>query len=474
MTGGMLTDAAAMGPEAVMFLGALSVLIGGSFTPRTSQWRMRGLAALATLISMALSAYALASNHPHTVFTGTFAVDDVTGASRLVIGLAVLVVLALSGDEMAGHPRETETYFLILTGAAGAQLLAGTADLTLLIAAFFLSSIPLYGLIGIITRKSSAEAALKTYLLGALLGILLMLGATVLVSVADGSNYSALHNSTAITAVTAGAVLVLAGLLFESGAVPGHYWVPDAAQGASATAAAFLTTVPKIGGLVATARFVAALPDTGTRDWAILLGVLAAMSMTLGNLAAYPQTDPRRLLGWSSVSQVGYLLVPAAVVTTSSLAAPSLLFYLAAYTLSNLGAFAVSAALPRRRALSDYAGLARPHPLLAVALVVALLSLVGTPATAVFVGKLTVSAAAWDGGLAWLTVLVLVNSMLSLFYYLRWIAPMFNFGSENATPDADAVQPWASYTAMTAAALVLGLGIGAALFWDQISAARFG
>ena len=474
MTGGMISDAAAMAPEAVMFLGALSVLVGGSFTPRTSQWKMRGLAALTALISIGLSAYGL-TREPLAAFTGTFSVDNVTGASRLVVGAAVLIVLALGADEMAGHARESETYALILIGATGAQLLAGTTDLTLLIAAFFLSSIPLYGLIGIVARKSSAEAALKTYLLGALLGIMMMLGVTVLVSVIGGSGYSALHNATALTAVTAGAVLVMAGLLFESGAVPGHYWVPDGAQGGSATAAAFLTTIPKIGGLVATARFVAALPENGVREWAVLLGVLAGVSMTVGNLAAYPQTDPRRLLGWSSVSQVGYLLVPAAVATTSSLAAPSLLFYLAGYALSNLGAFAVSAALPRRRELSDYGGLARQHPLLAGALVVVLLSLVGTPPTAVFVGKLTVTAAAWDGGLAWLAVLVLVNSMLSLFYYLRWIAPMFAFGSEQATSEADAaLQPWAAYTSVVTAVLVLGFGAGAALFWDQISAARFG
>ncbi len=151
--------------------------------------------------------------------------------------------------------------------------------------------------------------------------------------------------------------------------------------------------------------------------------MLAVASMTLGNLAAFAQDDPRRLLGWSTVSQVGYLLVPVAVAGRSDLALPSMLLYLGGYAVTNLAAFAVTAALPGVRDLSGYAGLIRARPGLAVALVVALLGLVGTPPTVVFVGKLTTATAGWDGGMPWLTVAVLANSLASLFYYLRWIAP---------------------------------------------------
>ena len=157
----------------------------------------------------------------------------------------------------------------------------------------------------------------------------------------------------------------------------------------------------------------------------LLVAVVAVLSMTLGNLAALAQTDPRRLLGWSTVSQVGYLLVPVAVVGGSDLAVPSLLLYLGAYAVTNLGAFAVVAALPDHRDLSGYRGLTRRRPWLAGALLVSLLGLVGTPPTAVFVGKLTTASAAWDGGLPWLAVAVVVNTVLSLVYYLRWLAPVF-------------------------------------------------
>ena len=316
---------------------------------------------------------------------------------------------------------------------------------------------------------------MKTYLLGALFGILLLLGVTVLYGVTGTTAYSQLAAQLAdkpAGALAAGVLGVLAALMFKAGGVPGHFWVPDAAQGSGGAVAAFLTTVPKIGAMVAAYRLVAILP--GTLNWPVLVAVLAVASMTLGNLAAYWQHDPRRLLGWSTVSQVGYLLVPVAVAGRSDLALPALLLYLAGYTVTNLAAFAVSIAVPERRDLQAYRGLGRAHPWLGGALVVALLGLVGTPPTVVFVGKLTTATAAWDGGLAWLAVLVFVNTLLSLFYYLRWIAPAYG---QDRTSDGTAtgtgsttVKRAAAQTAVITAALSLILGIGAGLLWQVLAA----
>lgn len=208
----------------------------------------------------------------------------------------------------------------------------------------------------------------------------MLLGVTLLDGLAGGTTYAELTHGLGrapSAALAVAVVAVLGGLLFESGAVPAHFWVPDAAQGSGVTAAAFLTTVPKIGAWLATYRFVDALP--GTLRWGLLVGVVAAASMTLGNLAAYAQRDPRRLLGWWTVSQVGYLLLPVAVAGHSDLARPALLVYLAAYAITNLGAFAVTAALPQRRELSAHRGLGRSRPVVAGALLVCLLGLVGTP-----------------------------------------------------------------------------------------------
>lgn len=458
----MGADLLALLPEALLFLGAMVTLVGGSFTPRTRQWRMGLVAAAATTASLVTGLVAWAGDH--AIFSGTFAVDTSTGAARLAVTVSLLLVLAIASGEVRDHPRESETYTLLLLGGTGALLLAGTTDLAVLVVAFLLSSIPLYGLVGITARPGSPEAALKTYLFGALLGILLMLGAVLLYALAGRAGYAALAtglSAAPTAAVAAGGVLVLAGLLFKAGGVPGHFWVPDATDGASVTAAAFLTTVPKIGALIAITRLVDVLP--ADLPWASVLGILAVASMTLGNLAALTQDDVRRLLGWSTVSQVGYLLAAAAVVGLDDLGRPALLFFVVGYALSNLAAFAVVAVAPERRALADWAGFATRHPALGAALVVALLGLVGTPPTAVFIGKTTIMGATWDAGLAWLAIAVAVNTVASLSYYLRWIRAALGPGGGTGHPTGETGPNRASVLAALVAAgasIVVGLAAG--------------
>ncbi|MGB7817724.1 MAG: NADH-quinone oxidoreductase subunit N, partial [Ornithinibacter sp.] len=402
-----------------------------------------------------------------TAFEGAFAVDVATTTARVLASLATLLVLGLAADEVSGDDRESETYALLLFATAGTLVLAGARDLLVLAVGFLLASIPLYALVGLGRTARAAEAALKTYLLGALFGIFMLLGVTLLYGVGGTTAYPELRPAlvgapTAVVAV--GFVGVLAGLAFKAGSVPAHFWVPDAAQGSTALTAAFVTTVPKIGAVVAAYRLVLALPDT--LAWGLLVGVLAVASMTLGNLAAFAQDDPRRLLGWSTVSQVGYLLVPVAVAGRSDLALPSMLLYLGGYAVTNLAAFAVTAALPGVRDLSGYAGLIRARPGLAVALVVALLGLVGTPPTVVFVGKLTTATAGWDGGMPWLTVAVLANSLASLFYYLRWIAPTLR--RDTPAPALASSAPWSARVALSASAASVLLGVLAGPLWGAL------
>jgi len=457
MSMGTAMQPSALLPEICLLLGALLALLGGSFLPRQRQWVARLVAVVALLASAAAALVAL-GDPARLVYTETFAVDGATTAARVVAAAATLLVVGLGVDELAGGRQESETYTLLLLSTLGAVVMAGAADLLVLVVGFLLASIPLYGLIGLSRTPRAAEAALKTYLLGALFGITMLLGVSVLYGVAGTTTYAGLTaglQEAPPAAVALGVVAVLAGLMFKAGGVPGHFWVPDAAQGAGITAAAFVTTVPKVGALVAAYRLVEALP--GTAGTGLLVASVAVLSMTLGNLAAYAQTDPRRLLGWSTVSQVGYLLVPVAVAGRSDLALPSLLLYLAAYAVTNLAAFAVVAALPGHRSLSDYRGLGRHRPWLAGALLVSLLGLVGTPPTAVFVGKLTTATSAWDGGLPWLAVAVLVNTLASLFYYLRWLAPVVARTEPGAA--APNPRPFAEVAAVLAAAASLLLGV---------------
>jgi NADH-quinone oxidoreductase subunit N len=457
-------------PEMLLFAGGLMALLGGSFLRRDRQWVARVVAALA-LLGATVAAVVALRGPAQAAFDGTFTVDVATGTTRVVAALAALLVLALASDEIAGSPRESETYALLLFSTTGTLVLAGAGDLLVLVVGFLLGSIPLYGLIGIARGPRAAEAAMKTYLMGALFGILLMLGVTVLYGVTGTTSYAGLADPLATApagAVAVGVMGVLAGLMFKAGGVPGHFWVPDAAQGAGGSVAAFLTTVPKIGAVVAAYRLLGLLPDV--LNWPLLVAVLAVAGMTLGNLAAYWQRDPRRMLGWSTVSQVGYLLVPVVVAGRSDLALPSLLVYLTGYSVTNLAAFAVTTALPGCRDLGSYRGLARARPLLAASFVVALLGLVGTPPTVVFVGKVTTASAAWDGGQAWLAGVVMANTVISLFYYLRWIAAVYGPSEPAPRTPAGVLSParWSSATAVVTAGGSVVVGVGAGLLWQVV------
>jgi len=187
--------------------------------------------------------------------------------------------------------------------------------------------------------------------------------------------------------------------------------------------------------------------------------VIAAVTMTLGNLAAFGQDNVRRLLAYSTISQAGYLLVPVAMAGRTDLAEPALLFYVAAYAVTNLGAFAVVIAVGRDD-LPGYTGLLRASPPLALSLIVCLLGFIGTPPTAVFVGKVLMFGAAVDGHYTWLAVVAAVNTVASVFYYLRWIVPLFGrlAGHAPSRPPRGAVA-----VAVTAALLSIALGVGSGI-----------
>lgn len=428
----MAADVGRLLPEVFLAAAAVAGLLLGSFLPRARQWAVRALAAAASVAGLVWTVVGW-QEPAGTVFMDSYAVDTATNAVRVAVLVSVLLVLAMPGTR--GHARETEFVVLLLLAADGAVLMAGAGDLLLLAAAYLLASVPLYALTAFAKDGPGTEASMKFYLLGALLGTTMLFGVMLLSGVGRGSGYHVLHEtlpSAPRVAVAVGVVALLAGLLFKAGAVPGHFWVPDVTEGAPPAVGALVTTIPKIGAVVALVRFPFAA--TGL-DWPLLAAVLAAVTMTLGNLAAFFQTDVRRLLAYSTISQVGYLLMAVAAAGRASLALPSLLLYLGAYAVTNLGAFAVVCALPHARTVDDYTGL-RARPWLVVSLGVCLLGLVGTPPTGVFTGKLTVFTAAADAGLGWLVVLAAVNTVASVFYYLRWLVPAVRTGAAPAVTRA--------------------------------------
>ena len=469
-------DALALLPELLLLIGAVGGLLLGLWTPQHRQWRVRVVVLVACLASAVAAAVALAGED-RRVFEDLWVIDTTTGVVRITVALAVAVAVWLVSASLSGHPRETEAYVLMLLGALGAVALAASGDVLLLVAAYLLASVPLYALAGFTKDARATEATLKYYLMGAFAGVLLMLGAAALVLAAGSTGYADLAAALpeAPAPLLAIAVLgVFAGVAFKAGAVPLHFWVPDVTAGIAPAMAAYITTIPKLGAVAAAFRLVDEPFADVPLDVPLLVAVVAALSMTLGNLAAFAQTEVLRLLAYSTVSQVGYLFMVVAVAGRTELAVPALAVYLAGYALTNLGAFAAAAVLGHARSIEEWAVAARRRRALVVGLVVCLLGLVGTPPTAVFVGKLAVFTAAWDGGLAWLVVLAAVNTVASLFYYLRWIAPATvavptgaaatdgSAGHEVRTMGEQALTaPPVTLHALAAASLILGVGSGA-------------
>ena len=458
-------------PEVILLAGAVAVLLAVLILPRPAQ-RWAPCLSLGVIGASAAATWAQLDDVQAIVFFDTWARDGTAVLGKLIVLAAAAGAIGLSVEWFRTDARAGELQTMLLFATLGAVLLAGAADLMELTMGLLLSSATGYVLAAYHrASKESGEAALKYYLLGALANALLLYGVVILFGLAASTTFPAL--AAALPAadplgLVAGFGLVLLGLAFKIGAVPVHAWMPDVAEGAPAPAAAFLLTVPKIGGVIAVARLAAVLLEAPV-GWRPALAMVAAMTMTLGNLAALWQDDVRRMLGWSAVSQTGYALMAPVALGRSELAIPSLLLFLAAYAAANLAAFGVVVELRGRTAIADYAGLGRARPWLLLALAVAFLSMVGIPPLGGFAGKLALFAATIDAGYAWLAVLAVVNSVASLFYYARVIGP--GYFQPAAAPVPVLGSAAAAATGVAAAATVL-VGLAAEPLLAAFTTAR--
>ena len=447
-------------PELILLVGAVLVLLFALFAPR----RMQGAAAALALVTIAAavaSTVMLLAGPGRLTFAATYAVDGAALWGKVIVLGATAVVVTLSVEWFRGDHRRGEYYALLMLSALGAVLMAGAADLMALAVGVLLATATGAVLIAYHRRsRRASEAALKFYLLGAFANGLMLYGVVLLFGLAATTTFSGLRGALigADHLPLAAAVgLVVVGLAFKLGAVPSHSWLPDAADGAPAPVAAFVTSVPKVGALIALARLMTVLPEDGA-GWRPLVAFLAALTMTLGNVAALWQNDVRRLLGWSAVSQTGYGLMAVVALGSSDLALPSLLYFLVAYVVATLAAFGVVAELRGEAERERYAGLASQHPWLALALVVSLLSFVGIPPLAGFAAKLALFGAAIDAGYGWLAVLAVANTVVSLSYYARVLGPAYF--EPPGTPDAlPVLGSWAAIgvTVSVAALVILGV-----------------
>lgn len=448
-------------PEIAVLLTAVVVLLTAAFTPQRTHRVCAGLA----LAGLAVAGWLVTrqTGADRLTFHGVWALDDASRWGRLLILAATAAVIPLCPRWFATDRRHGELYAVLLFSALGAMGLAAAADLLQVVICVLLSSVTGYTLAAWHRDWApSVEAGMKYFLVGALANVLLVLGVALLVGLLGDPGYPAMAAALAAPDVGSpllltGAALAVVGLAFKLGAVPAHTWMPDVAEGAPAPMAAFLTVVPKIGAAVALARLVSLVPP----DALALRPLVAAVSvatMTVGNLGALGQDDVRRLLGWSSVSQSGYALMAVTVVGLTDAALPALMLFLAAYAVANLTAFAVVVHLRGLTERAAWAGLATERPWPAIAFIAAVLSLVGIPPLAGFFGKLTLFLATLDGAYVWLAVAAVANTVVSLAYYLRVVAPMV-FAAPPQAPRATLGRLTA---AAVAAGLLLTVGLGLA------------
>lgn len=399
------------------------------------------------------------------VFEGLIVLDPLATFFKLLfLGIAVLVIL------MAVDPLPTftkwpaEFYALVVWCTLGHMLLAAAAELFTIFLCLQLTSLPLIVLIGYAkSDPASGEASLKYLLLVLVSTAVLLYGMSLIYGSFGTSTLSEIATKLAELervepVVALGLVLLLTGFAFKITAVPFQYWVPDVYQGAPSPVTAFLSVGSKFAGFALALRIIV----TGLRvplDWHLIFGVMAALSMTLGNLGAIKQTDIKRMLAYSGIAQAGYLLVGLAALTPEGVGA--VLFYAVAYSAANLLAFGVIISFAQStgsNTISSYAGLARRAPLTALALTVALLSLGGLPLMAGFMAKFYVFLFAAEAGLIWLVTIGVVNSVIAMYYYLRVVWQIYVAEAPEGAK-ALSVHPRASVAMSMCIAGVLAVGL---------------
>jgi NADH-quinone oxidoreductase subunit N len=422
-------------PEIVLSLfGMLIMVVDPLLDEDNSHQTLGTIALIGTLAALAATFWM--ADYPGTAFWKMVRVEPFSVFFHvLVIAIAAVAILSSFEYLRVQRIRAGEYYGLILFGTVGMCLMSSAIELVLIFIALEISSISTYILAGFRRREaSSSEASLKYFLLGSfataffLYGVALMFGATGSTNIDAIHNalYPALHSAGATVPVLAyvATAFMFVGLAFKLSAVPFHVWAPDVYEGSPAPVVALMSTGPKAAAFAVLLRLMFEANAPG-RFW--LIWVSAVLTMTLGNLCALVQNNVKRLLAYSSIAHAGYVLV--AFAAQPELGTSAAMFYTAAYAAMNVGAFAVVShfanAGEKYVALEDYAGLGRKSPVLAATFTFFLMSLIGIPITGGFFAKFYVLTAALNSNLVGLAIILVLNSAVAAYYYLRIIVMMY-------------------------------------------------
>ncbi|MDQ1620285.1 MAG: NADH-quinone oxidoreductase subunit [Actinomycetota bacterium] len=482
-------DYLAITPALVVAVVGIAVLVLDAFVTD----RRRQLTGWISAVGLVVAAVTLLplTDHPRGTFcvpgggrggldlsSCSYVVDNLTLAFQVLVLVGALVVVLLSLDTVRdSHLPAGEYYFLLMMSVAGAVTMAASRDVITLVIALEVVSLPAFALVALPRYDGRAsEAALKLFLVSVVSTAVMLFGLSLVYGVTGAVHLDRI--ATALSdpgarnaALVLGVALSIAGFAFKVAAVPFHFWAPDTYVGAPVPVAAYLSVVSKAAGFVGLALLVTQGFAPYADVWAPVVAVLAALTMTVGNLVALRQRHAVRLLAWSSIAQSGYILVPLGAAGKGDIdrVLPATVAYVLAYAVMNLGAFAVVTLVGRHRRanrLEDYRGLGRTEPLTAFALAFALACLAGLPPGLLgLFAKVVVFQAPVEQGTGWLAVVMAINVVIGLYYYLAWAATLYvspgrDMAAQQARPP--------SYRISWSDGVAIGITLGAALWLSVV------
>ncbi len=446
----LFPDFRVIAPELILTLTAFAVI---SWELITRTKRHRDSAIIATVGALAALLMTFQLRHLNISTFGDAVVLDPFATFfkvTFLFGLIMAITLSLRSIKEGGTNDHAEYYALLCFATVGMMVMAIGRELITIFLGLELLSMSLYVLAGFFRKDSlSNEASLKYFVLGSFATGILLFGMSYVYGVGGSTHLQVIGQTLAAhpetlgdKALMVGLLMVLVGFGFKISVVPFHQWTPDVYQGAPTPVTAFMSAGPKAAVLAALIRILMEAMPLMAHEWELIVSILAVLTMTVGNLAALAQTNLKRMLAYSSIAHVGYILIGlvASVGGSSDRAISGVMFYLLAYTFMNIGAFGILVFLSREGMpnddLDDFAGLSRRSPGAALAMLIFLFSLAGIPPTAGFAAKLSIFYAAIDGGYYVLVIFGVLNSAVAAYYYLRVVMIMYMREPEGALPEA--------------------------------------
>jgi NADH-quinone oxidoreductase subunit N len=465
-------------PELILTIaGTLLMVLDPLFAKKLP--RMFGHISIAAFLAAIVGAFA-AQSVMGSSFSNLLIVDGFATFFRVLVLVIGILAVLLSYRYLDREMAETGEYHaLLLFCVAGQCLMAASNDLIMIFIGLEISSIATYILAGYLRNdRRNNEAALKYFLLGSFATAFLLYGVAIIYGITgttklDEIRTALMQPGISLAGVTIAAALMIVGLGFKISAAPFQMWAPDVYQGAPAPVSVFMATAPKAAAFAVFLRIFMTSFQTIANDWEPLIWISALLSMTIGNFAALTQNNLKRMMAYSAIAHAGYILVAFAAKSDGGTAA--VMFYLAAYALMNVGAFAVIIHIcgkgERHLRIEDLSGLAQKQPVTAALLTIFLLSLIGVPLTGGFFGKFYIFRAALESNLIWLTVLGLLNSAVAAYYYLRILVVMYMKEPGEVTNALEPLSPGlgAALVLPAIGTFVLGIIPGAVLNFARAS-----